>query len=631
MRKITALASILFTGLALLAVGACARSPTAEPIAGTDPSLIRSENLTSLVPAARLDLGGGVVWSSDGRMLAVGGHSGVAIFAYEPGAVARIHNLPTDTDIQGLAFSPDGQILATGRTDGVVRLWDVASGELIHSLTGHSGAISGLSFHPDGSILASGSYVQETVLLWDPVAGSLIGEIPLSGGPGALAFSPDGRWIGVAAVSISPTIELHTLDGGGLPPVSFDEQYSVPFSLAFSPDGQLVAAAGDHLAEGAGENRGIVRLWRIVETGLEPLTAFETEALMPDETAVSSIAFSPDGDLFAVASRNNRLELRSALDGQLLHWLDTFANGEQSVSFSPDRRILALGRYDAADTILWEIGDQYASSPRTLSLQSPYRMGSDVWQVEDRLIELGYLELGLDDGVFDEGAENAVRSFQIANGLAQSGAVEPETRDRLIGERAVAAAIPTSPAGGSTTPTAPPPEIPSATPRIAPTSARTTTPTAPPAAVRTTRPTQPEIFEVPSIWEFFGLSSGLDLEAPGSREFTIDVDPETRLIWPFYWCASDGETLAENLPPLTVVFEIDGVPVSLDHILEYEAATQYWDCHYWATMIIGWEAGTTSSLTIRYVFSRSVYDGVRAYPAGEYSYTLKATVRGEDG
>jgi len=146
-----------------------------------------------------------------------------------------------------------------------------------------------------------------------------------------------------------------------------------------------------------------------------------------------------------------------------------------------------------------------------------------------------------------------------------------------------------------------------------------------------TRPTQPEIFEVPSIWEFFGLSSGLDLEAPGSREFTIDVDPETRLIWPFYWCASDGETLAENLPPLTVVFEIDGVPVSLDHILEYEAATQYWDCHYWATMIIGWEAGTTSSLTIRYVFSRSVYDGVRAYPAGEYSYTLKATVRGEDG
>jgi len=459
----------------------------------------------------------------------------------------------------------------------------------------------------------------------------LIGQIPLSGGPGALAFSPDGRWIGVAAVSISPTIELHTLDGGGLPPVSFDEQYSVPFSLAFSPDGQLVAAAGDHLAEGAGENRGIVRLWRIVETGLEPLTAFETEALMPDETAVSSIAFSTDGDLLAVASRNNRLELRSALDGQLLHWLDTFANGEQSVSFSPDRRILALGRYDAADTILWEIGDQYASSPRTLSLQSPYRMGSDVWQVEDRLIELGYLELGLDDGVFDEGAENAVRSFQIANGLAQSGAVEPETRDRLIGERAVAAAIPTSPAGGSTTPTAPPPEIPSATPRIAPTSARTTTPTAPPAAVRTTRPTQPEIFEVPSIWEFFGLSSGLDLEAPGSREFTIDVDPETRLIWPFYWCASDGETLAENLPPLTVVFEIDGVPVSLDHILEYEAATQYWDCHYWATMIIGWEAGTTSSLTIRYVFSRSVYDGVRAYPAGEYSYTLKATVRGEDG
>jgi len=475
MRKITALASILFTGLALLAVGACARSPTAEPIAGTDPSLIRSENLTSLVPAARLDLGGGVVWSSDGRMLAVGGHSGVAIFAYEPGAVARIHNLPTDTDIQGLAFSPDGQILATGRTDGVVRLWDVASGELIHSLTGHSGAISGLSFHPDGSILASGSSVQETVLLWDPVAGSLIGEIPLSGGPGALAFSPDGRWIGVAAVSISPTIELHTLDGGGLPPVSFDEQYSIPFSLAFSPDGQLVAAAGDHLAEGAGENRGIVRLWRIVETGLEPLTAFETEALMPDETAVSSIAFSTDGDLLAVASRNNRLELRSALDGQLLHWLDTFANGEQSVSFSPDRRILALGRYDAADTILWEIGDQYASSPRTLSLQSPYRMGSDVWQVEDRLIELGYLELGLDDGVFDESAENAVRSFQIANGLAQSGAVEPETRDRLIGERAVAAAIPTSPAGGSTTPTAPPPAIASATPRTAPTSARPTT------------------------------------------------------------------------------------------------------------------------------------------------------------
>ena len=68
--------------------------------------------------------------------------------------------------VEGVAFSPDGKILAMASALGTVHLWDVATGKLLETLKGHSSAVRAVVFSPDGRTLASGS-TDQTVRLWN--------------------------------------------------------------------------------------------------------------------------------------------------------------------------------------------------------------------------------------------------------------------------------------------------------------------------------------------------------------------------------------------------------------------------------------------------------------------------------
>jgi WD40 repeat protein len=109
---------------------------------------------------------------------------------------ARRIRLTRGVWLSGVAFNPDGSMLASAGLDNLVRLWEVATGAKLRKLTGHTGWVNGVAFSPpDGSLLASAGD-DKTVRLWDVATGAELRT--LTGhdtSVSAVAFSPDGSWL----------------------------------------------------------------------------------------------------------------------------------------------------------------------------------------------------------------------------------------------------------------------------------------------------------------------------------------------------------------------------------------------------------------------------------------------------
>lgn len=95
--------------------------------------------------------------------------------------------------VNSLAFNPQGDILASGSQDKVIKLWNSTTGELISTLGYHLDSVNSIAFSPDGQMIASASD-DRTIKIWDVYRGKEIAELKgHNKAVTSVSFSPDGR------------------------------------------------------------------------------------------------------------------------------------------------------------------------------------------------------------------------------------------------------------------------------------------------------------------------------------------------------------------------------------------------------------------------------------------------------
>jgi len=244
---------------------------------------------------------------------------------------------------QSVVFSPDGQKILSGGRGHATRLWDVSTGQLIHTFGEGEGErffVNSVAFSPDGQAALSGDDFKG-LNLWDIKTGELIRTFIGHSGPiNSVAYSPDGQTILSSGnywnnekQKYEVEMYLWKVNTGELIH-AFVGHTRYILSLSYSPDGQMVLSGGGYKDDN--DNYiGEMFLWNI-STG-KLIRSFENHTGL-----ISSIAYSPDGKM-VLSDNGDKISLWEVSTGKLIRSFNGHSHPITSVTFSPNKQMILSG------------------------------------------------------------------------------------------------------------------------------------------------------------------------------------------------------------------------------------------------------------------------------------------------
>jgi WD40 repeat protein len=252
--------------------GISADGKTAYALAGTQISIFDAPIWTQrqTITPTRNQTPYGIGISPDGSRLAVSSFDRpYRIYLLDALTGQELRTIDLAISAWGLAFSPDGQLLAAGACDTTTYLYDVATGAELRALKfpGTIHCINDVAFSPDGHYLLSAG-AADNLVLWDVQTGEKVREfIGHTGAVWGVAFSRDGRY--AVSGGADGTARLWDV-ATGKELRRFAGHTATIWEVAISPDGSLVATTSSD---------GSVKIWK---TDLEELKTAICATLIRD-------------------------------------------------------------------------------------------------------------------------------------------------------------------------------------------------------------------------------------------------------------------------------------------------------------------------------------------------------------
>ncbi|MEJ2302091.1 MAG: protein kinase [Anaerolineales bacterium] len=237
------------------------------------------------------------------------------------------------------AFSPDGsRLVTTYCTEAAAYLWDAVSGEKLAKFI-HGGGYPGVfavAFSPDGTRIATGGGGDSSLAkIWDVSTGEMLLSLSGHSEPiNKLAFSEDGKRIATASADRTVKVwDAYT----GREQLSLEGHSGFANDVVFSPDGKLLATVDDRFAH----------IW-------DAISGEKLLSLSGHTSRVWGVDISSDGELLATASADGTAKVWDLKTGQLLQSLNAHTAGVRDVAFSFDGTRLATASVDGTARV-WEL------------------------------------------------------------------------------------------------------------------------------------------------------------------------------------------------------------------------------------------------------------------------------------